>query len=348
MLELLLAVGVAVGVSLFCSVSEAALYSVPWSRIEQLRNEGKKSGEMLYELRNNVDKPIAAILTLNTVANTAGAAVAGAAAARVFGVEWLGYFTAVFTLIILVFSEILPKTVGVMYSRTLAPLLARPLTFLVWALSPAIWILGIVSKLVQKPKRKGPAATEEDITALATLSRRAGILKPYEEESIKNILQLDVKTTHEIMTPRTVVSSLPADMTVKEAREEKHCWSHSRIPVFEGDDPEDIVGLVTRREVLLAAAEDLEEKRLADLMHPVQFALETLTLDRLLIKFLETHIHLFIVLDEYGGLAGVVTLEDVLEEILGKEIVDETDEVEDMRELARQRRAQIAGSAKKP
>ncbi|NJB67403.1 CBS domain containing-hemolysin-like protein [Desulfobaculum xiamenense] len=346
MLELILSVGLAVGISMFCSVSEAALYSVPWSRIEQLRKSGRKVGRLLFNLRSNIEKPIAAILTLNTVANTAGAAIAGAAAAKVFGQENLAYFTVAFTVVILIFSEILPKTVGVMYTRTLAPFLAKPVQFLVWALGPVIWLLGFVSRLLQR-KAKGPTATEEDITALAALSRRAGVLKPYEEESIRNILQLDVRVVRSIMTPRTVVSSLPASMTVEVAREDKHCWTHSRVPVFEGDEPEDIVGIVYRRDVLEAAAEDLEDKRLSDLMKPVHFVLDTLTLDRLLIKFLEARMHLFVVLDEYGGLSGVVTLEDVLEEILGKEIVDETDEVADMRELARQRRAELAQAGKK-
>lgn len=348
MFDLLLAMGLAVAISFFCSVSEAVLYSVPWSYIERLRKSGKKSGQTLYRMRQNIDQPIAAILTLNTVAHTAGAAVAGASAARIFGSENLGYFTIIFTVIILIFSEIMPKTIGVTYARSLAPLFAKPLAMLVWIFTPVIWILSLVSKLMQPRRAKGdPAATEEDITALAALSRRAGILKPYEEESIRNILQLDVKQARNIMTPRTVVSSLSIDMTVEEARDEKHCWAHSRVPVFEGDDPEDIVGIVYRRDVLVAAAEDLEDKRLADLMKPVHFVLDTLTLDRLLIKFLESHVHLFVVLDEYGGLSGVVTLEDVLEEILGKEIIDETDEVADMRELARHRRAELAQAGKK-
>ncbi len=344
-LELILAIVLATGVSMFCSVSEAALYSVPWSVIERLRKANSKSGHRLYALRMNIDEPIAAILTLNTVAHTAGAAIAGAAADKLFGSENLLYFTLVFTVIILVFSEILPKTIGVQYTRTLAPLLARPMGGLVWLLRPAIWVLGWVSRLCE-PKSAGPSATEEDITALAALSRRSGVLKPYEEESIRNILQLDVKVVREIMTPRTVVSSLPSSMTVAEAREDTHCWAHSRVPVYD-EDPEDIVGIVFRRDVLEAAAEDLEDRRLMDLMKPVLFVLDTLTLDRLLGKFLGSRTHLCVVLDEYGGLSGVVTLEDVLEEILGKEIVDETDEVTDMRELARQRRAELARAVKK-
>lgn len=341
-----MAVALAVGVSAFCSVSEAALYSVPWSRIEQLRKEGRSSGTILDALRSDVEKPIAAILTLNTIANTAGAAVAGAACAEVFGQQSLGPFAIAFTMLILVFSEILPKTMGVMYTRTLAPLLAKPLRLLIWALYPAIWVLGFVSKVAQR-KNQGPDHTEEDISALVTLTRRTGVLKSYEEKSIKNILALDQKTTRDIMTPRTVVFSLPAEMTVGDSRAERTMWPYSRIPVFEDGNPEDIVGIVYRRDMLAALAKDEVEKCVGDLMKPVRFVLDSLSLDRLLINFLEARTHLSVVLDEYGGVAGVVSLEDVLEEILGKEIMDETDQVADLRALARDQRKKLARGTKK-
>lgn len=341
MLELILAVGLAVLISAFCSVTEAALYSLPWSRIESLRRQGKKSGHILYGMRSNIEEPITAILTVNTIANTAGAAVAGAAAARVFGQEALPAFAVFFTGMILIFSEILPKTLGVMYTRALSPVLAKPLMFLILLTKPAVWGLGLVASLLKRGKR-APQATEEDIRAMVSLTRKAGLLKPYEELSIKGILSLDQKIVRDIMTPRTVVFSLPASLTVEAARHEKTFWPHSRIPVFDDDDAEDVVGIVYRRDVLEALAEDRDDTQLSRLMKPVQFVVETLTLDKLLIKFLGTRTHLFVVLDEYGGVAGVVTLEDVLEEILGKEIVDETDEVVDLRAYARREREKIA------
>ena len=143
------------------------------------------------------------------------------------------------------------------------------------------------------------------------------------------------------MTPRTVVFSLPADMSVHEARAENSLWPHSRVPVYEDDDPENIVGVVYRRQVFEALANDLPDVKLGSIMKPVQFVLDTMTLDKVLIRFIESRMHLFVVLDEYGGLGGVITLEDVLEEILGKEIVDETDEVADMRDLARTQREKL-------
>lgn len=338
MLTLIIAVAVAVLVSAFCSMSEATLYSVSWSYIEKLRKDGKKAGEQLYYLRANVEKPITAILTLNTVANTAGAAVAGAAAASVFEAQHVWIFTAAFTLVILILGEILPKTVGVAYNRGLAPALALPIQVMIVALTPLIWAGGLMARMV-RPKRKGPVSTEEDLRAVVSLTRKEGVIKPYEELSIKNILSLDDKTVSDIMTPRTVVFSLSATMTTGMAK--GTVWPHSRIPVHDEDDPENMVGIVYRRQVLEALANDQDSLTMAQLMKPVRFVLETMTLDKLLVKFLESRTHLFVVLDEYGGVSGVVSLEDVLEEILGKEIVDETDQVADMRELARTRRNEL-------
>jgi CBS domain containing-hemolysin-like protein len=340
MLDLILVVVLAMFVSGLCSLSEAVLYSVPWSHLEQMRKTGKKSGQLLFDLRQNVERPISAILTLNTVANTAGAALAGAFAASAFGADNLVYFSLVFTLLILVFAEVIPKTVGVMYSKPLSGFLARPLAFLVLVLAPVIWLMSWVTRFVGR-RKVGPDATEEDLRAVLSLTRRAGVIKPYEELSIRNILTLDTKPVKDIMTPRTVIFSFPAELTVQQARNLKTTWPHSRIPVYEGEDQEDIVGVVFRRELLEALANDLDDLSLSRLMKPVQFVLENMSLDKLLIRFLESRMHMFIVLDEYGGLAGLVTLEDVLEEILGSEIVDETDQVVDMRELARQRRQQL-------
>jgi CBS domain containing-hemolysin-like protein len=340
MFELFLVVGLATVISAFCSVAEAVLYSVPWSFIERLRKGGKKSGLLLAELRRKIKEPISAILTLNTIANTAGAAIAGAIAGRVFGTENLAYFSMAFTLIILIFSEIIPKTLGVIYAKTLAAPLARPMFGLVWFFRPAIWLTNGIVRFM-KVKKIGPASSEEDLMAAISLTRRAGAIKPYEERSMYNILTLDKKMVRDVMTPRTVIFSLPSHLTVSEARRLKTSWPNSRIPVFDNDDPEDIIGLVYRRDVMGALADARDDVRISQLMKQVRFVVESLTLNRLLGKFLESRIHLFVVLDEYGGLAGVVTLEDVLEEILGKEIVDETDQVVDMREFARQQRAEL-------
>ena len=199
MLELILAVTLAVVISAFCSVAEAVIYSFPWSGIERLRKKGKRSGELLNSMRRDIDKPITAILTLNTVAHTAGASLAGAAWAEMYPSETRGWFAVAFTIIILIFSEILPKTIGVVYSRSIAPVMAVPLHWLIKILFPITVICGSISRLVGGRGRK-PEATEEDIQAMAALTRRAGIIKPYEELSIRNILSLDTKNVESVMT----------------------------------------------------------------------------------------------------------------------------------------------------
>jgi len=340
MIELCLAIALAILISAFCSLSEAILYSLRWNVIERMRSEGKRAGEILYQLRLNIDKPITAILTVNTVACSAGAAMAGALAVRALGEAHLVWFTAAFTVAMLILGEIIPKTVGVVYARPLSPFLAGPLKVMVTLLGPIIWAGGFLTRLVT-PKLKGPDASEDDIRAMVRLTSRAGKINALEEMSITNILALDTHYVHQIMTPRTVVFSLPADITVRQARDENPLWQHSRVPVYEADDPENIVGVVLRRQVFEALANDQHGLKLSQIMKPVEFILDTMTLDKALIRFMESRMHLFVVLDEYGGVGGVITLEDVLEEILGKEIIDETDQVADMRELARMRREKL-------
>jgi len=343
MLELAIAVGVAVGISAMCSVFEAVLYSVPISHIESLAQSGRRTGAILRSLRADVDRPIAAILTLNTVANTAGATVAGAAAARVFGSDVVGYFSAAFTLTILLFSEVIPKTAGVVYSRALAPLVARPLLFMVWVLRPMIWVTGLATRLVARGQTGQDHVSEDELLVMARLGLKAGSLDANEAGVIENILSLESKVVDDIMTPRTVIFSLRAGLTVGEVRDQTHLLDHSRMPVF-GEDTEDIVGMVMRREVLTAMVEGRLEATLESMMRPVDFVAESVSLDRVLRTFLERRQHLLMVIDEFGGLSGLVTLEDVLEEVLGQEIVDEFDPATDMRELAHDRRRRTAAA----
>ena len=189
MLELILSVGFAVSVSAFCSLFEAVLYVVPPSHVESLVNAGKRTGRIFRDLRSNVEKPISAILSLNTIAHTVGAAFAGAAASSVFGHEWLIYFSIVFTLLILVFSEVLPKTAGVVYGRSLVPLVAHPLKGLVWFMTPATWLTGLVTRVISKGKTQEDVTTEE-LKAMVRMSLRTGRIRPYQERAINSILTL--------------------------------------------------------------------------------------------------------------------------------------------------------------
>lgn len=339
MLTLILAIAVAVTVSFLCSLAEAALYAIPWSAIENLRKDGRASGEALYKMRSNIDKPIAVILTLNTIANTAGSTVAGAAFLAAFGSENMAIFATFFTILILAIGEIMPKTLGVAKAEPIARIMARPLIFTVKILTPVLWFTSLLTRLFSQ-KNDGPQISEDDIRAIASLSRQAGRIKPYEESFIRNVLALDQKRVHQIMTPRTVVFSLPEDMTVEDAYKMPQIWHFSRIPVY-GDDNEDLVGLVERRTLGQCYADGKTGARLDEIMRPLHFVLESMPLDLLLRDMLKERVHLFAVTDEYGGLAGVVSLEDILEEILGSEIMDESDNVADLRALARERRKML-------
>jgi CBS domain containing-hemolysin-like protein len=334
---LILATGIAIIVSAFCSIIEAVLYSVSQSQVEVMAKSGKKSGFVLKELKKDIRQPITAILTLNTIANTMGAAVAGASAAVVFGEENLVWFSIFFTLAILLFSEILPKTAGVAYAKNLASWIAIPLNTLTKIMSPLIWLCQVVTHLIPKQAKEALVSIEE-IQAVAMLGRKAGKIEPQQEKVIANILKLQDKTVREVMTPQTVVFTLNENLTIAEALKFKEQWNkHSRVPVYE-ENHDDVVGLVLSRNVLLNFAEGMGEKKLSDLMQPVHFVPEAAPLNKIMIEFFEQQVHLFVVVDEYGSVTGVISLEDIIEEIVGREIIDESDTAGDLREYARHRK----------
>jgi len=339
MVELIAAVGFAIIISACCSLFESVLYSVPLRHIETMVQRERRSGTILRELRANIDRPIAAILSLNTIANTAGAAIAGAAATAVFGHLWLGFFSACFTFAILVFSEIIPKTAGVVYARSLAPVISLPLKWLVFFMAPVIWFCGLITGLITRHKTADSVSSDE-LKIMARLSLRMGDIKPYQESVIDNILSLDTITAKDVMTPRTVIFSLSEHLTIGEASRQSDKWEHSRFPVYD-KDMEDIVGIVLTKELFMAHAAGKENEPLTELMRPARFVVETATLNNVLMEFMNSRQHLFVVIDEYGGLSGLITLEDILEEILGSEIMDESDQVADKRALARQRRRKL-------
>jgi len=342
LIQLYLAIAIAIIVSALCSIFEAVLYSVPSGHVEVLVRDNKRAGNVLKRLKKDIEKPITAILTLNTIANTMGAAVAGASAAAVFGDHYVGWFSAAFTIAILLFSEILPKTAGVAYAKVLAPWIAVPLAGLVRLLTPLIWLCQAVTRLI--PRRGSESLiSAEEIQAIAVLSRKSGAIEPEQEKVIANILELQNKTVRQVMTPRTVTFSLSEHLTLAEAREMKSQWNqHSRVPVYD-KDPDDVVGIVLRKDVFRDDAEKQGATRLCNLMHPVHFVPETAPLNRLLVEFFERRQHLFVVVDEYGSVTGVISMEDIIEEIVGREIIDESDKAGDLRELARYKRKLLVG-----
>ena len=339
MVELIIAVSGAIIISACCSLFEAVLYSVPLRHIETMVQNKRPGGKILKELRENIERPITAILSLNTIANTAGAAIAGSAATAVFGHHWIGYFTALFTLAILIFSEVVPKTAGVVYGRSIAPLVAFPLKGLVRFMSPVIWLSSHITGFIARDKTQESVSPDE-LKIMARASLRTGGIKQYQESVIENILSLDTRTVKDVMTPRTVIFSLSEHLTLEEASQKSPKWEHSRFPVYD-ENMEDVVGIVLTKELFMALSEGKKEMPLTDIMRPIHFVVETAKLNNVLMEFMRLRHHLFAVIDEYGGLSGLVSLEDILEEILGREIIDESDQVADKRELARQRRSKL-------
>jgi len=332
MIDLALIVVFVLIVSGGCSVFEAVLLSVPRRFIEAKVQAGSPHWQVFKKLRVNPDGPIAAILSVNTIAHTAGAAFAGAAAANAFGQQSLGWFSAVFTILVLALSEIVPKTVGIVYGKSIGAVCGYFIRAMVVVMAPLIWMTGLLTQLISKGET-ADVVTPDEIRVLARISRQCGGIMGYQETTIERILTLQEKRVKHVMTPRTVVFSLSEHMTVEGVCQTEKRWEHSRFPVYD-KNPEDIVGIVLTKEVFMALAEGKKDARLGDLMHPVHFVVETAPLNKILTEFLQLRQHLFVVLDEYGGISGVVTLEDILEEILGSEIVDESDRVTDKRSLA--------------
>ena len=336
MLLLALSVMTVLVVSAFCSLSEASIYAVRRPYIRGLVTAGSRAGPILDRFKANMDQPIAAILIVNTVANTAGAAVAGAQAAALFGGGSLLWFSAFFTLAVLVFSEIIPKVVGVVHNRPIARMVALPWSALIMVLKPLTALAGGVSEFL-KPKAPVPAAPEDEVRELARMSAEEGSILDLEATIVANVLKIDEVTVRHIMTPRRVVFKLSDDARVGDLMDSVDQWEFSRIPVHDPEDPERWTGVVRTRDVLMALAKGEPEIRLRELAKPLSFVPEGKRGHELLERFLEARHHLFAVVDEFGGIAGVATLEDVLEALIGREIVDEIDRTPDLRDLARRR-----------
>ncbi|MGD8727752.1 MAG: hemolysin family protein [Gemmatimonadales bacterium] len=343
-MELLIAsVAVVLIVSALCSLSEAALYAVAPAYVRQLDESGVPSGKLLLRFKEHIGRPITAILILNTIANTAGAVVAGAQARYLFGASAVVWFSAVFTVAVLVLAEIVPKVLGVAHSRTVARRIAIPLELLVRALSPVVWLTQWFSKAVAESRE--PVAPESEVHRIADLSAEEGSILPKEATLVKNVLKLDEVRTRDIMTPRTVVFRKPDNLTVRDMAPDAGTLPHARIPIHDEKDTDNWTGVVLRRDILAALARDEFEATLTSLARPLLFVPDTLRGHELLSQFLHRRRHLFGVIDEFGNIIGIVTLEDLLEELIGEEIVDETDKVVDTREVARKRSAQQFGDS---
>ena len=332
MLLLITFVLIAVVFSFLCSIAEAVLLSVPVSYIVNLEQEGKAHGRVLRGLKDDINSPLAVILTLNTVAHTIGAAGAGAQATVVFGSVYLGLFSAVLTLVILIFSEIIPKALGAHYWRRLAPTTAYTLRFLVKVLYPFVWLSNkITGGLAHEATLKG--FSRQEFSAMAALGVQEGELNEQESTVLQNLFRLRELRVKQVMTPRLVVFSLPQDNTVAEALDQQRSNDFSRIPIY--DDPENITGFVLRNDLLLAQADGNQDQPLADFQRELIAILDETSLLSAFEQLISQGAHIMLVVNEYGSMQGIVTLEDILESLLGLEIVDENDSVTDMQKLAR-------------
>jgi putative hemolysin len=320
MAALLAVVGAGLTISFLCSVLEAVLLSITHSYIGVLKDRGDRAGELLGRMREHIDEPIAAILTLNTIAHTVGAAVGGAMALRVFGNQWVALFSAVLTLAILVFSEILPKTLGATYWKVLARPTAYTLRFMIIAMKPVLIPLSAVSRLIAPRGDMGPTVSRSELEILAEIGRKEGTLEQEEWQVLSNIMGLGEVRVGEVMTPRTRMIAISATASLRDAMQLMLDEGHMRLPVY-GESLDDVVGLLLARDVWRAARDD-DARPVTGVMRPPHFVPETKQVEQLIREMRRERINMAIVIDEFGGTSGLVTLEDLIEEIVG-EIHDE-------------------------
>lgn len=326
----------AICVSFFCSIAEAVLLSVRPSYVAALERKGSARAGVLQKLRANLDRPLAAILTANTIAHTVGAAGVGAQAAVVFGNQYLGLTSAVLTLLILIFSEIIPKTIGALHWQRLAPYFAVLIDWLTKLLFPFVWLSERLTRLLSRSGTSAYTFSRDEMTAMAEIGAREGLLEAKELKIVTNLLRLHRLSVRDIMTPRPVVFSVPAGMSVQTFFSDHARTPFSRVPVYDqGHD--DITGYVLRSDLLVAQARDQFERPLAEFKRSFLVLSDTLSASETFDRLMHERSHLALVIDEYGTMQGLVTLEDVVETLIGLEITDELDNVEDMQALAHER-----------
>ena len=328
-------VAISQGVSFVCSLLEGVLFSTRAITLEAAVEKGSVQARQMRDFKSRMERPLSSILILNTLAHTGGASVAGWAAGDLWGPDALVIFSALFTFSTLVFTEILPKTLGTTYWRSLWPWSVKPLQAMIATLTPLIWLVHLMTRALSGGQRATTRVSEDEILAAARMGARGGEISKLEHDLIRNIIALEDVRAGDIMTPRTVMFMVDGSRRLSQVAEEARAWSVSRVPVYVGN-PDEVVGYVLTSEVL---GHDWRQKdeRLLNLAKRVRFVPPSANALDLLNSFLRRREHLCLVVDEYGGIMGLVTLEDVLETLVGSEIVDEKDQVEDLQALARRR-----------
>ena len=323
---------IAIGVSFLCSILEAVLLSITPSYLEKLSIERPRSGRIIQQVKDRLDESLSSILILNTFAHTMGAAGVGSQAVQIFGPEWETLIAILLTLVILYFSEIIPKTLGATFWRSLAVPASFIITWLVRLVYPLVWISTRLTRLFSSSKEN--EITREEIIALASLGHKGGALISRENEYLANLLRLREVRTGQILTPRTVVHMLEENLTVKEALDHPQTRQFTRIPTYAGSR-DNVIGKVIRVDLFEAEREGRGGDPIRSVAREIIRVSEKLPVQNLLDLFIKNHMHLFLVEDEFGQTSGIVTLEDASETLLGRAIVEESGAVAGVQELAR-------------
>lgn len=341
---LILYVSIALGFSFLCSLLEASLLTITSAQLQAAKSKGKRWSERLQKLKQDIDKPLAAILTLNTIAHTMGATGAGAQYAKVYGDATGGIFAGALTLAVLVLTEIIPKTLGARYAGFFAPFTAAVLPFLQAVLRPIVAVCQLITRLITFGRSAEAPKHREELLAVARLGEVEGTIKAGESRIVRNMLELHRLNAAAIMTPRPVAYMLPEATTLAEFVERMGKTKFSRIPVY-GDNSEVVTGFVLRSDALQACLQDPEQS-LGSLKREIAFVPNLMKVDDLIQRMLDQKLHIAMVQDEFGSSVGLVTLEDALETLMGVEIMDEHDRVTDLQAHARkiwQKRAREMG-----
>ena len=334
----------ALSLSFLCSVLEAVLLSTPMSFIQMKEKAGDKTASLMKKYKNNVDRPIGAILSLNTIAHTIGSAGVGAESIKIFGEEYFGIISAILTLLILVLSEIIPKTIGASYWRSMAMVSARIISVLIFITYPLVLLSELITKIFT-PKNGQSTMSREEVSAMVDVGRTEGVFNESESRIIKSCIRLYEIKAKKIMTPSVVVETLEASMTLEELRSKKE-WQFSRIIVYDSTK-EYVSGYVLKDQVLEMLSKDIFDVQIRDLMRPILTFPEEESVHHIWEKMLDKREHIVAIVDEYGCLRGVLSMEDIIEAMIGTEIVDEKDAVVDMQELAHEKYEKSIGSQRK-
>ena len=324
--------------SAFCSLTETVLLSVPEIKVKQWAQSKKRGAKILLQIKKKMNRPIATIVILNNIFNIVGSVIIGTVTTEVLGNQWLGLFSAVFTFLIIIFAEIIPKTLGQKNADFLSLILAFPVKTLTFFFTPLVWLMEKLTEPLTKGKVL-PTTDEMEIKFLTNIGSDEGVIEADEAEMINRVFHLNDLSALDLMTPRIIITYLKADLTLAECQDFIINSEHSRILIVE-DSIDEVIGIGFKNELLTAIIQGKGDKKIGTLAQNANFVPETMRADHLLTNFQELRQHLVVVIDEYGGVSGVVSLEDVLEVLTG-EIVDETDRAVNMREIARKKRERL-------